>query len=373
MQTVIELLTPLQMVIVNLCVVDVCSHRKYSKGKTFGVLFMCTAIIFAVFYLCMSKTEHLGNGNGLFVTVGFLYLIPMKALYRESVTEILSILCSSWIYTTLLFSFSVHTGYFLQPNNLALTVLVIQTVLYVCTVYIFIQWIKSKFLYVLKNITPDMKRYLLYISISWFFTITIINFTFVYNQIGFLKLVSLIALIVNAILTYTLMIHLVKSFRNIGQLEQIVSIDYLTGLKNRMRFFSDVEDYVENDKPFRLIYMDLNKFKEINDRYGHHIGDKYLKYFAERTSDLLQGCGQLYRIAGDEFICIYTGEDVERFILEITRQKDGTKSKDIPFLGCSFGYAEYPKDSRVVETLIMAADRRMYENKKDTWEGEDVE
>ena len=62
--------------------------------------------------MCCSPGQPIRERNGLFSVLGFLYLIPIRLLYRESLPRILSIMCSSWIYTMLIFVFSVH---FFQP------------------------------------------------------------------------------------------------------------------------------------------------------------------------------------------------------------------------------------------------------------------
>ena len=100
---VINVAIVLEMIAVNLTVVDVCSHRKYSLGATAGVLTGFTLAVVGAFYALLSRGTQFGNGNGLSVLAGFLYLIPINWLYEESCRRILTVVCTSWIYTMLVF------------------------------------------------------------------------------------------------------------------------------------------------------------------------------------------------------------------------------------------------------------------------------
>lgn len=108
------------------------------------------------------------NGNGIFCIFGFLYLIPLNFLYEKSVAHITQVVCTSWIYTLLLFTISVQISVFIGTQPFTLSVLAIQTILYVCTFFSFKKLIQNKFMLILKNNTKKLNKLLLLSSICWF-------------------------------------------------------------------------------------------------------------------------------------------------------------------------------------------------------------
>ena len=167
------------------------------------------------------------------------------------------------------------------------------------------------------------------------------------------------------LLTSYLLIHtIVKGSKNIELLQKIAYTDNLTQLRNRTSLFREADDLVKSEIPFSLIYMDLNSFKSINDNYGHLTGDEYLKRFAKEASSVLGASGALYRMSGDEFICLYTGDDVEKLLNElVVRNWKSFQDIKVDFLGVSLGHVSFPEDGLALDYLIKEADKRMYEHK----------
>lgn len=159
-----------------------------------------------------------------------------------------------------------------------------------------------------------------------------------------------------------------------------ISNDMITGLRNRQEFhFELTERMKEASQQNRLfvIMLDINRFKEVNDLYGHNEGDNALAQFSNilklscRNSD-----AKPYRYGGDEFIIIknvpidfpkMAATAVEQFIEKIDDSlKDFNKSHDLPYeLSASIGFAEYDfiKEESIPE-LISRADKMLYEYKK---------
>ncbi len=364
MEIILNLLVALEMLGINLCVLGVCSHRKFSRAATAGALLAFTLPIVGCSYFLLSKSQNFGNGNGLFALIGLLYLLPIRLLYWDSLQHIVTVACSSWIYTMMVFVISVHLANAFSLGSFAPRVLFIQSLLYLLTAFLFIRWVRKKFLYVLQNISKKTNLFLTHISFSWFFTIILINLAFVYPQSISLKIVSLLGLTLNSALSYMLIYQLVKSSRSIAHLEEIAYIDPLTGLQNRLSLFRDANALLEKRQPFFLVFMDLDRFKSINDKYGHLIGDAYLCFFADHASLALDSAGTLYRMSGDEFVCLYLGSNPEPFIRSLQKLPGRLPEHDIPFWGCSTGWAAYPGDSASLDRLISLADQKMYENKR---------
>ncbi|MBT2657903.1 GGDEF domain-containing protein [Bacillus sp. ISL-18] len=148
-------------------------------------------------------------------------------------------------------------------------------------------------------------------------------------------------------------------------LNDLAYIDSLTGLYNR-RWYMDVfrnrlssHDYQE----LAILFMDLDGFKNVNDTYGHLVGDHFLKEVAEKIKVTVGSKGEVARFAGDEFIIIlHSPEHLADLINEVINQvvNQGVNPQLQTYVTASIGVSLYPKDSENAETLLMQADKAMY-------------
>lgn len=361
MEEIIGVAIVMEMLAVNLFSVDICCTRRYSCIKTCALLLLFTAVLTSI---SSRLWEPMGfmDGNALFTVIGVLYLGPLFLLYREPLLQISGILFSAWVYTLMLYCVSVRAALWFSGGTFVLRVLVVQTVLYTATVYLFIRWIKKEFLKVIHNITKENQILLQAVSLSWFGTIILVNASLIYHNSPLLKAISILSIGENAVLTYKLIVFMFKSLREVKSLQDIVYIDSLTGTLNRNKLFLDAEELIKKRREFRLVFMDLNNFKSINDKFGHQTGDKYLRDFADTTQGFLGRKDNLYRISGDEFIIISREKDKERLSKELLTYP--SICGDAPFLGVSVGWADYPSERQVLDQLIALADERMYDNKQ---------
>ncbi|MDW3205602.1 MAG: diguanylate cyclase [Alphaproteobacteria bacterium] len=167
-------------------------------------------------------------------------------------------------------------------------------------------------------------------------------------------------------------------FRQIAdqhQLEHLSRTDDLTGLRNRRAFMEDLSRemarYERYREPGALLFVDLDNFKPINDRFGHEKGDEALKAIA----DILSGATRTYdltcRLGGDEFAAWIEGADreigearAEKFLSSLEVWKAEHLDPEIGF-GMSIGVAMFePGTGETVEGLIARADAAMYDAKK---------
>jgi diguanylate cyclase (GGDEF)-like protein/putative nucleotidyltransferase with HDIG domain len=119
-----------------------------------------------------------------------------------------------------------------------------------------------------------------------------------------------------------------------------------------------------------LLVMDLDNFKEINDTYGHHVGDRALREVAAVLRTAIRPYDICVRYAGDEFIVVLSGcgsEEAERKRIELQRAVDALQFEARPgkmlALAISVGAAVFPHDGDSYETLLATADSRMYRDK----------
>ncbi len=152
------------------------------------------------------------------------------------------------------------------------------------------------------------------------------------------------------------------------RLEIANSIDYLTNIYNRKKFYEDIYKPKE-EQEILLINMDLNNFKMINDLYGHIRGDETLIYFCKLLSDNFnKDNDKIYRIGGDEFAILTDTEDVSA-IQKIFLIVDKELSKIHPLLSVSYGIVLLDGSNicnfKDVEELIKTADMNMYIAKRE--------
>ena len=364
MEVLFHILVVAEMLFVNLTTVHLCTKRRYSNRRTIFVLVLYSAVIIALTLFGLTRTNSYGNGNGLFVLIGFVYLIPLKYLYDENFSRLLEVICSAWIYTMLCFSLSVHIGKLLPPHWFAPGACIAQTVIYLISAWPFMRFIKDRFVFVLQNIPDRINKYLQTTSLMWFFTAVVVNYSYVASHNAFMRPVAFVALAVNALLSYSLLYIVVKSLKSIENLQKIINIDHLTGLGNRTAFYVDADRLMKEGAPFALIFLDLDQFKAVNDTYGHLAGDEYISQFAKNVLALTGKKGTLYRISGDEFILLYIAGDSLMFLRQTELLSFTTPTSQVLFAGVSYGCASFPEDADNLDALIRTADRRMYEQKK---------
>lgn len=158
------------------------------------------------------------------------------------------------------------------------------------------------------------------------------------------------------------------------ELRYMVYHDSLTGLLNRKAFHENLASellYADRYSQERtLLFMDLDKFKKVNDTYGHDVGDNLLKQFAERIGNILRKTDGIYRLGGDEFAIILpapSNQDSEitaQKIVDMMRKPFQVDEITIDFVTISIGVSIFPLNGTHPETLLSYADKTMYEAKK---------
>ncbi len=150
---------------------------------------------------------------------------------------------------------------------------------------------------------------------------------------------------------------------------RLAMFDPLTGLYNRrfaeQRLKAEIARSERRGHALIVVLVDLNDFKEINDKYGHQAGDLVLKEFAKRLSNSTRGSDVAARWGGDEFMMLLVDCEVEqlsRVLVRLEGFEVQVNRKTLP-VSVAAGWKAYEPGDRV-EELIEAADRRLYYNKE---------
>jgi diguanylate cyclase (GGDEF)-like protein len=149
--------------------------------------------------------------------------------------------------------------------------------------------------------------------------------------------------------------------------------DVLTGLLNRERFEHRLNEALttaeEQGRSIAVLFLDLNRFKPINDTHGHSSGDLVLKAVAVRLRNSLRNDDVVARIGGDEFAVLLPNAPERGTVDQILAKL--VRSIALPIhigschvkVSCSAGVARFPDDGTCVQSLLDHADRAMYQHK----------
>jgi diguanylate cyclase (GGDEF)-like protein len=146
--------------------------------------------------------------------------------------------------------------------------------------------------------------------------------------------------------------------------------DLLTDIHNRFSLEKCLDAQIEEARAsagiFGLIYIDLDEFKQVNDLFGHHVGDLYLQEVTLRMKQQLRSHDLLARLGGDEFAVLLPLVRNRAGVEEIAQRLEACFNDPLVLEGhtlegsASFGIALYPEDSATGDGLLSAADAAMY-------------
>ncbi len=159
-----------------------------------------------------------------------------------------------------------------------------------------------------------------------------------------------------------------------NKLNTMANYDSLTGLSNRRNFMATTEKYIKEAKKenseLALMFIDLDHFKAINDKYGHQTGDESLIICSKKITSTIKSSDIAARIGGDEFVLLLKDIDMEqieniakRILEKLTEPIIINGEKCVG--GASIGISIYPKHGSTVDELISKSDEAMY-NVKNT-------
>lgn len=161
--------------------------------------------------------------------------------------------------------------------------------------------------------------------------------------------------------------------QDIGQkheLEKLANTDALTGLYNERYLSERLKRNGKLHKKFAMFYLDLDRFKPVNDTYGHDMGDRLLKAVSRRLCKCIRKTDYAFRIGGDEFsLIIEEGNINDEFCEMMVRRIKNAIDRPFDIEGrllsvdTSCGYAIYPEHSQKIDEIRIMADHRMYEDK----------
>ena len=126
------------------------------------------------------------------------------------------------------------------------------------------------------------------------------------------------------------------------QLRYMAHYDRLTGVANRRLMEATINEELIRQRrynvPFSILFIDCNKFKQINDTYGHDCGDKVLTYVASQLQELVRENDKCFRYAGDEFVITLASQTYQEALLACKRLTEFFEQNPMPYQGSYLSY-----------------------------------
>ena len=167
---------------------------------------------------------------------------------------------------------------------------------------------------------------------------------------------------------------ILEKYEQLNKALELIHIDDVTGLYNQRKLYKDLhllsEKFQKEQEPFCILFIDIDRFKLVNDVHGHLVGTKLLEDVAGDIKKSLRDADYVYRYGGDEFVVILVSSDAEAGKIVGERILNQVKSRVYEFnqkdelvqlhLSVSIGVAEFPTDARSSDEVLALADRMMY-------------
>ncbi|OEH94256.1 hypothetical protein BFG57_09230 [Bacillus solimangrovi] len=194
------------------------------------------------------------------------------------------------------------------------------------------------------------------------------------GMVHYIQMVT-VPIVINENITgiYIIARDITERRKNELTIERLAYYDDLTGVMNRTSLIKDLSQAVKKGKKFNqnfaLMYLDLDRFKLLNDTMGHNVGDLLLKKVANRILNIVRNSSAVFRQGGDEFIIILRGanhkksEEVAKKIVESFNKPFLLNRKEV-YITSSIGISLFPKDGETENELIQNADTALYQVKQ---------
>ena len=296
----------------------------------------------------------------------YRYIFPKSSMSR-------SIFCYFMVNTTLILQilFSrTAANVICQLSGAPYTATVIICYLLVTdiSVFIYIKYLRERLLRLLSDFGSRMRFLAVYSAMCYFGSLFVADVWAPWGTLDVFDVLHNLSAVLVPLCGYGVALLGISVRLRADELERTSVTDPLTGLKNRRGLINDIRQLAEMDElPVMLLYLDLNGFKSVNDRYGHEVGDRYLKRFAKAIKQYPGVKGYAYRLGGDEFAVLYkdgaAGELLP--IREFAEERFLSDGEFPAFSGVSIGFERLTDENDLHKTLRLA-DEMMYKEKKNS-------
>lgn len=325
--------------------------------------------------------------SSAFLYIGYIYLV-----FEETLSKKIFTMFSVWIYSLISILIATPAAEFFSGNSDAQYILnyiyivriCIQAVLVVVSYF----WLSSPYKRVL-TIVPDKTINFMSLYPVLAFLLLINNYAIAFERFKkFESIYDMLLLSLFIIVGYLFVVvgiysssKIISLQRNLESTEKqaeiyhyMANFDTLTGIANRASIMDQLAKIIEisnrNNQKFALFILDLDKFKKINDEYGHLLGDEALKYVVQIVQNVLRNTDSIGRFGGDEFVIIQPfikdEKGIEKLIDRIFSELKTPLiiGENEILINISIGVSIFPDYALDLEVLLQQADSAMYEAKQ---------
>lgn len=294
----------------------------------------------------------------------YRYLFPQSSPSR-------SVFCHFMVETTLILGvlFSrTAANVICQISNIqySATVLICYFLTTDISVFIYMKYLRQRLLKLLSDFGSSMRLLASYSMICYFGSLFVADVWMPWESLSVLDVLHNLSAVAVPLCGYGVALSGISVRLRADELERTSVTDPLTGLKNRRGLINDIRQLADaNELPIMLLYLDLNDFKSVNDKYGHEIGDRYLKRFAKAIKKYPGVDGHAYRLGGDEFAVLYKCDSPDELmpIRDHAARRFSADGEFPQFCGVSMGF-EHVTCEKDLAKAIRLADEMMYKEKK---------
>jgi diguanylate cyclase (GGDEF)-like protein len=370
------------------------NHTMLTRKKTVAFCIVTFVINSAIVTGALIGFQHLITDHNIFKYVFyfimFLYIGYIHLVFKESFSKKLFVMFSTWVISAIIFTISIVVAKLFFNYEFLLyfeygIVFLLEGILLLLLAR---PWFRENYRRILL-LVQDNTINLMSVYMIIAFLLLVNNTTVMDINLRNLAMVyDLVLLFVFIILGYVIVFTGISSSSKNVLLQQSVEIaekrseinfkianfDALTGAASRLNILNKITeaiiDHDINSHKFAILMIDVDKFKLVNDKYGHTAGDEVLKYLTQKITGCLRESDSIGRVGGDEFVIlvrhIYIEADIEAMIGRIF------EALKIPLVfnqqeiqnNLSIGISIFPDCSQNLDSLIDQADRAMYEAKK---------
>ncbi len=326
----------------------------------------------------------------VFCFIMFFYIAYISLVFEETLSKKIFVMFSTWVISAIIYHISILiVRLFFDNGSLAITIYGFRILLQIILLFFLARpWFRKNYKRIL-SLVQDNTINLMSVYMLIAFLLLLNNMTYVaINLRNFATFYDLLLFFVFIVLGYVIVFTGISSSSKMVLLQQTVemaekkselhlrmaNIDSLTGVASRFNILNSIteaiEEHAKYSQKLAVLMMDIDKFKLVNDNYGHMAGDEVLKYLTEKINTCLRETDTIGKVGGDEFVIlirqIHTEAEIETMISRIFEVLEA------PFIynqheiniHISVGISIYPVNSQNLDGLINQADRAMYEAKK---------
>lgn len=336
--------------------------RKFKLWSIISVNVLITVLITLLAVFVLSKQESFGDGGGRNLVLGLLFLIPGTLLFKGSIYERIVVNLAAFTFGIGLLVISIRVGYIFSGEYFYLSAFISYTILSIITLPITLKFLKNRFVTMLSNLSNKARITLLQSALVAFFLIILLNSAITRDTNNIQKAIVAVLLFYFVMINYKLIIDYNEQTKMNDTLLTLSFTNKVTNMANSLKFYNDIDEMINNQETFILCYIDLDRFKMINDTFGHIKGDEYLSLFGERLRGIESELVSCYHLSGDEF-CVVSRENYD-YTFKLVSEIDIDVLNDMEFLGMSYGFSIFPKDGTRIKEVLSKADKNMYKVKK---------